>query len=111
MGRQLSSRKDFLKGTLRRSRHNFISRIASRRPLFRTISICILRLVLSVLPVSVRQRTGQPTFTCGDPGATNRPGNSEFNNGSPFADGHAGTVYAGTAADPRSDPTTMVTVR
>ena len=50
------------------------------------------------------QRTGQPTFTCGDPGATNRPGNSEFNNGSPFADGHAGTVYAGTAADPTIGP-------
>src|SRR5262245_41852254 len=45
-------------------------------------------------------RTGQPAAECGEEGATNIPGNSGSNSGSPFAEGRAGTVYAGTALEP-----------
>jgi hypothetical protein len=50
-----------------------------------------------IVPVS-QVFAGQPNASCGAPGATMTPGHSGFpsNTGSPFAEGHSGTVYAGS---------------
>ena len=71
-----------------------------------TAMVAVLLLVLANAAFANSPGTrGQPSKTCGDPGATMTPGSAANASASAFnPDGHAGTVYAGTQPQNSNNP-------